>query len=244
MSTFRILKYAVLLSLFSLFAGPVSAQTPKTVTFATDSEKADGFLLALTTEAFKRVGYQTRVEFAPWARAVDMATKGEVDGLLGCYYSDERAKVLTYSDLLAESPMVFFALDKSKINYAKLEDLAKFTIGTINGAGYPKDFAEASFLKKEPVNDFVLNVRKLGAGRIDLFVEKKFLVSSYLAANPSPDNSHIVALDQPLTINKFYNAFSKASPSAAEKIGDFNRGLKILKEDGGFAAIMSKNLHE
>ena len=242
MAKLRILRFAFLLSMFSLIALPVSAQSLKTVTFATDPEKADGFLLALTTEAFKKVGYEAHVEFVPWARAVDMATRGEVDGLLGCYFSDERAKVLTYSDLVAESPMVFFALQSSNIAYSKLEDLSKYSIGTIIGAGYPKDFADASFLRKEPVSDYILNIRKLAAGRIDLFVEKKVLVTSYLAKNPG--TGPIVAVEPPLTINKFYNAFSKTTPNAAEKVSDFNKGLKMIRDDGGYAAIIGKNLHE
>ncbi|HXP98388.1 MAG TPA: transporter substrate-binding domain-containing protein [Telmatospirillum sp.] len=244
MSKFRILPFALLLSAFSCVATAASAQSLKTVTFATDPEKADGFLLELTIEAFKKVGYETHVDYEAWGRALNMAYTGQVDGVLGAQYSDERAKFLAYSDLVAESPLVFFSLDRSNITYSSLKDISKYTIGTISGSVYPKDFAEASFLIKQPVSDYKVNLRKLLLGRIDLFVEKKFVVTSFLARSSPSETGHVVALDPPLRVNKFYNAFSKSVPDAAEKLRAFNKGLQMIKDEGLYATIMSKSLHE
>jgi polar amino acid transport system substrate-binding protein len=232
---------------FILLSGSVSAQSEKVVTLVTDEQKVGGFLLELTTEAFKRVGYKAEVEFLPWPRAVLMAYDGRADALLGCWYSDERAERLIYSEPLAESPLVFFALKKSHITYSKLEDLAGYTIAITFGSVYPKEFIDATFLKIDATGkDYIINLHRLVANRIDLFVEKKYVVTSYLAspAAASLRNSDIVALDPPLLISKYYNGFSKMKPDAAEKLSAFNKGLQMIKDDGTYAAIMSKNLHE
>jgi polar amino acid transport system substrate-binding protein len=221
-----------------------SAQETRTVTLATDVEKQGGFLLELTTEAFKRAGYKVEVQFMPWARAVDSTYKGIADGLLGCLYSDERAKSLVYADEVAESPYVFFALKTPPLHFTKVSDLRSHTVGTIGGSVYPAEFADDAEISKQPVADYKLNVLKLLAGHIDAFVDKKFVVLNYLK-NSVPENADtIVILDPPLLVNKFYNAFSRQNPNAAQLAKDFNDGLAKLKADGGYAAIMAKGLHE
>jgi len=220
------------------------AESPKTVSLTTDPEKPGGFLLELTVEAFKAVGYEPNVRFEPWARALDEAMNGAVDGLLGCLYSDARAKKLVYSDEVAESSTVFFALASSKIKYRTLQDLSKYTIGTVIDSYYPSNFTAASYLKIEPVSDYLVNIRKLFAGRIDLFVEKRLIVMSYLTGLPEAEADQVVALDPPIMINKYYNGFSKARPTAQEKLLDFNRGLQAIKDNGLYAIIMKKSTHE
>jgi len=232
---------------FMLISGSVSAQSEKVVTLVTDEQKIGGFLLELTTEAFKRVGYKAEVKFLPWPRAVATAFRGQADALLGCWYSDERAEKLIFSEPLAESPLVFFARKKANITYSKLEDLAGYTIAITFGSVYPKEFIEKKFLHIDSTGkDYIVNIRRLGVGRIDLFVEKKYVVTSYLASPAAADlkDKDIVALDPPLVVNKYYNAFSKAKPDVAEKLSAFNKGLQMLKDDGTYASIMSKNLHE
>jgi len=215
----------------------------KTVTLTTDPEKPGGFLLELTVEAFKEVGYKSDVRFEPWARALDAAMNGEVDGLLGCLYSDERAKKLAYSDELAQSSTVFFTLESSKISYERLQDLSKYTIGTIRNSYYPPEFLAAN-LRTEPAADYEVNIRKLLAGRIDLFIEKRLVVMSYIAAAPTSETSRIVALEPPIMVNRYYNGFAKGRPSAEEKLHDFNRGLQMIKDDGMYAIILRKSAHE
>jgi polar amino acid transport system substrate-binding protein len=240
----RLLTSALSVVALVAIASQASAQADKLIFFATDQEKTGGFLLELTVEAMKKSGYETKVQFVPWARAVNMVTNGATDGLLGCYYSDERAKVLAYSDLLAESPMSFFALEKSHIKYSTLDDLAQYSIGTIIGAAYPKNFTDAANLRTEAVSSYQQNVAKLVAGRIGLFVEKRFVVENYLSAADISSNDKIVALEPPLVVNKFYNAFSKTVPDAEAKLKAFNEGLAAIRADGTYALIMRKGLHE
>ncbi len=220
------------------------AQTGKTVTFATDAEKPGGFLLEITTQALKEAGYDTHVDFVPWARALSQSYDGDVDGLLGCLYSDERAQKLIYSDVVAESPYVLFALKDSGLAYHGISDLRSHSVGLINGGSYPKELTDDQQIKKEYASSFQQNLQKLQAKRIDTFLEKKFAVLNYLKAQAPADAAAIVVLDPPLVVNKFYVAFSRKKQNAEQLAADFNQGLAKLKADGGYAAIMSKGLHE
>ena len=236
--------WVFLLFLCALVTTSARAQSLKTATLTTDPEKPGGFLLELTNEAFKAVGYKVEIKFEPWARALDAAMNGEVDGVLGCLYSEVRAQKLAYSNELATSETGFFALERSKIAYTTLQDLSKYTIGTKINAHYPPNFSAATHLKTEPVSDYLVNIRKLLAGRIDLFVEKRLIVQSYLAELPQSEADRIVALDPPLAVNRYFNGFSKAVPAAQEKLRDFDKGLQIIKDNGLYATIMAKGMHE
>jgi polar amino acid transport system substrate-binding protein len=228
----------------SLLSADALAQPAKVVTFATDPEKQGGLMLEITTEAFKRVGYAVEVKFLPWARAMANAYSGNVDGLLGCFYSSERAEKLLYSDVAAETPVVFFALRKSAIAYAQPSDLHGRTVGLITGATYPKDLIDDPDIRKDFVSDYRLNVQMLLRGRLDAFAEKKVVVLNYLRDAYPRDADAVVALDPPLVVNKLYNAFTRQSPRAEQLRDAFNLGLARLKADGGYAVILAKGLHE
>ena len=244
-----LLLLAFLLSLFlALFAAAsASAQTAKVVTFATDEQKVGGFVLELTTAALKKVGYEVNVEFLPWPRAVQMAFEGKVDALMGCWYSDERAQKLAYSEPVAESPLVFFSLKSANIHYTNLDDLRGYTIGITHGSVYPKDFIESQHFKIDSLgDDYIINIYKLVYGHINLFVEKKYVVLSYIETMASPEikAAQIIALDPPLAVNMYYNGFSRNTQNMEQKLKDFNKGLQMIKDDGTYARIMSKGLHE
>jgi ABC-type amino acid transport substrate-binding protein len=73
--------------------------------------------------------------------------------------------------LLTSSPTPFLVKKGSKIQYIKLEDLKKYTIGTILGFAYPKSFEEATFLKKSPIaGENTQLLKKLIKSRVDLVI--------------------------------------------------------------------------
>jgi len=216
----------------------------RTVNFVTDHEKEGGFLIEITKAAFAKVGHQVNITYLPWARAVFVTMNGQAEALLGAYYSDERAQKMLYSDVLARSDMLLFAMKDSGIVFSKLDDLKPYTVGTIIGASYPPEFDAAQFIRKEPATSHVTNIRKLLAGRIDLFVEKKSVVLSTLGTQFPGEANKIEALPVPLRENRYYNAFSKAYSDHEQIAADFNRGLKMIINDGTYDEIMRRGLHE
>jgi polar amino acid transport system substrate-binding protein len=214
------------------------------VHLVTDLEKQGGFLVAVTQRAFERVGYAVTVSYVPWARALRMVAAGEAEALLGAYHSAERAERLLYTDPIGRAEVVFFGLKEAGIRYRSVEDLRPYRIGTIIGASYTPEFDAADFLMKEPVSDYLLNLRKLLAGRVQLVVEKRSVVEHALATRFPSEAPRVVALDKPLKSALFFNAFSRALPGHERKVADFNAGLRSISADGTLAAIMALGLHE
>ena len=168
----------------------------------------------------------------------------QTEALLGAYYNDERAAKMRYSDTIAKTDMLFFTLKGSPIVYRGIEDLRPYTVGTIIAADYPAEFNAAQFIRKEPVPDHVTNIRKLLGGRIDLFVEKKYVVLNTLRTQFPADAERIEALPVPLRENRYFNAFSRAFPENERITADFNKGLALIIADGTYEAIMERGLHE
>lgn len=239
----NVFKKMTTLFLMIFLCGTLTAAT-KTINFVTDKEKDGGFLLAITKEAFSRVGYTVNVEYLPWARALNNVMTGESEALLGAQYTDERAKNMAYSNLVGESPMVFFKMKSNNISYNKLQDLSNYTIGTIVNSAYTSEFDSATYLKKVAVSDFTSNIKNLIGEKIQLFVEKKYVVLNAIKTQFPNYYGKIDYLPKPLKEMKFYNTFSKKSPDYQQKLNDFNKGLDMIKKDGTFDKIMDKDLHE
>ena len=221
-----------------------AAEAAPSVHLATDLEKQGGYLVAVTQRAFERAGYAVTVSYVPWARALRMVATGEAEALLGAYHSPERAERLLYTDPIGQAEVVFFSLRDAGIRYQSLEDLRPYRIGTILGASYTPEFDAADFLMKEPVSDYLLNLRKLLAGRVQLVLEKRSVVEQALATRFTSEAPRVVSLDKPLKSARFFNAFSRAVPGHERKVADFNAGLRSIAADGTLAAIMALGLHE
>lgn len=236
---FRFALTAALLVLASLSTGYA-----RTIHFTTDPEKQGGFLIEITKAAFARVGHEVKIDFQPWARALRSVMDGQSEALLGAYYNDERAAKMRFSDTIAHTDMLLFALKGSPIIYRNIDDLRSYTVGTIIGADYPPEFNAAQSIRKEPVTDHVANIRKLLAGRVDLFVEKKYVVLNTLRTQFPAEAARIEALPVPLRENRYFNAFSRAFPEHERIAADFNKGLAMIIADGTYEAIMNRGLHE
>jgi polar amino acid transport system substrate-binding protein len=222
----------------------VARAQDKTVSFVTDQEKDGGFLLEITKEAFKRVGYTVKVEYQPWNRALAGVMEGTSEALLGAQRTDERAAKMEYSDVIGQSSMVFFALKKSNITYTGLESLKPYSIGVTGNNTITPEFQAATYLKKEEVPDLLTNVRKLLAGRVQLIVEKRSVVIDALRTKFPESADTVVALEPPVKTIQFYNAFSKKWPNHEQAAKDFNRGLDLISKDGTLKSILGKGLHE
>jgi polar amino acid transport system substrate-binding protein len=239
----RFIGLGLLLAVPGMLVGS-GARAASTVHLVTDPEKEGGFLVAITQRAFERAGYTVSISYMPWVRALQMVLNGDAEALLGAYHTPERAQRLLYTEPIGSAELVFFALKDSGIRYQSLEDLRPYRIGTISGARYTPEFDAADFLMKEAVSDYVLNLRKLLAGRVHVMVEKRSVVEHALAARFASQASRVVALDKPLTSAQFFNAFSRAMPGHERKVADFNAGLKSIAADGTLAGIMALRLHE
>lgn len=239
----RKLSIVVLLSVICVgfqYCLVASAQTSELL-IATDEEKQGGYLVEITEEALKRVGYTANIQFFPWKRALRNGMDGEFDVLLGAYHTEERAQKMAYSEPIGKVDIGLFALKESTIRYTTLPDLTPYVIGYTRGAAVSNAFENATYLQKEAVANIELNIKKLLRGRVDLIVYKKQQLLPLIQTKYPESVDKVEFLDPPLRTSFFFNAFPKTRPDALKHLEDFNRGLQAIKDDGTYAKILEKH---
>ena len=214
----------------------------QTVLFYIEEQKRDGYLFAIAQEAFKRVGYEAKAEYLPWARAIKVTMEGESDVTIG-YYTKERLDKMSYSDPIGKIDLVFYQKKDKGISYSKLEELKPYLIGMQRGAVINEEFDSATYLKKEPADSPHINMNKLFAGRIDLLLEQRDVIQQYLVKEYPNKMDSIVAIEPPVITKGYYCIFSKKRPNYEQKIRDFNVGLKMITDDGTLKKIIAQYDH-
>lgn len=226
-----------------------SIASAKTIVLATDSWEPyfgpnmpnNGYFSELTSEAFKRAGYQYRVEYLPWETALQLAEKGTYDGVLGAYYTNDRTQVFTYSKPVTETTIYFFWLKKRNISFESLEDLTPYKIGVVNGYRYSTEFDAADYLTKVGNYSIELNVKLFLKERLDILVGSKEVISVILNKNYPGLIDTIAMSDKPLIRRDLHIMFSKNNKNHQQLAADFDEGLAAIKSDGTFENILDKH---
>jgi polar amino acid transport system substrate-binding protein len=200
-----------------------------------------GFVTELSRAAFSRMGYDLEIRFLPWARALKMAESGGSDGVLGGYYSEERAQSLAFSEPLYSVEVVFAKLKHRDIPYRSLEDLKPYSIGYTRGGVVNREFDAATFLRIEESVDQKNTLQRLLAGRIDLMMDARPVILHLLNGPFSGNADAVELLSPPVSMHPLYNAFSKKKSDYRELTAAFNEGLRLIKEDGTYRRILEKH---
>lgn len=239
----------ILIVSFLLFSFSPALSQEKTLNFGTvnwppyfgKNLENGGIMTEITTEAFKRTGWDYNLKFMNWNRAMGLAGKGKLDGVQGAYYNKERDKNFMFTDEIISANIVIFQKKGAGISYNSLEDLTGYTFGILRGWAYPEDFAKADYLQKEETDTPKTNILKLLKGRVDLIVGDK-LVTLDVANEHYPDRAdRIEVLEPPLEEKPLHVIVTEKLENHTEIVNDFNKGLKMLKEDGTFDKILEKH---
>jgi polar amino acid transport system substrate-binding protein len=205
-----------------------------------------GYAAALVREAFKAEGWDVKIEFYPWARALHLARTGAVDGLMPEYFNSSRKNEFQYSFPFRGGPLVLykrkgeaigFGTDPANDQERALRGLQSQRFGVVRGYLNTPIFDAAHYLKKDEASDDATNLRKLVYQRIDLAVIDQ-RVAEYLIRTQYPDYAgKIEPMLPPLADNPLYIAFSLKSANHGAARGAFDRGLAKLKKDGRLDAL-------
>jgi polar amino acid transport system substrate-binding protein len=200
-----------------------------------------GVITEIIRAAFKQAGYDVKVKFLPWKRALEMTRKGEFDALFTGWYRKAREQWFAFSDPLPISNEIGFYKRKDRnISYKTIEDLRPYKIGVVRGYSNPLEFEQAK-LATEEVTEDRLNIQKLAVGRIDLVLIDK-IIGRHIMDTELPESAQKLEwLDPPLRKDDQYLLFSKIVDDYREKIADFNRGLRQIIEAGIVKAIVAKH---
>lgn len=267
-------RHCILLILLSLFIGVQCAAAQKQVKllsltwepYAGPDMPNKGLTAVIVRMAFEKAGYAVEIEFHSWDKSLDMAYKGEADGVFPTYHTKEREAHLLYSDAFGKSylglcrtrPVHSFSpggieYDKKKkfkrelIQYKTdpridqtqaLTDLSQYKFGVGRGYANTPEFDAADFLTKIEVANDEENILQLLQGEVDLIVIDKYVAKNIIAKRFPWRSGDIEFMEPPLSVKDLYLTISKKTNNTEEKLKDFNLGLKIITEEGKIKRLM------
>ncbi|WLQ16284.1 transporter substrate-binding domain-containing protein [Hahella aquimaris] len=202
----------------------------------------------IVEEAFAAENIQVEYVFLPWNRALRMAAEGDYDGTPGWVYSKERAQQFSYSDPVLIETKVFFHLKTLDFDWSNIEDVKPYKIGLTLGYFYGPTLARAELsdgFKFERVTTDLLNMRKLAAGRIQLFVVNREVGMQIAKSEFSQqDAASFTYHPTPVAVDTQHLLISKnIDPIRAEFLVDsFNRGLRKLRESGRYEQLWKEDV--
>ncbi len=113
-------------------------------------------------------------------------------------------------------------------------------MGTIAGYSYTDDFATSTLFTRDEVSDFMTNIHKLIAGRIDLAIEDEVVARSRIAKEDPALMDKLVFVDPPLSSNGLHIVAGLVHPNHKEIIAAYNSGLAAIKASGAYDEILQK----
>jgi polar amino acid transport system substrate-binding protein len=233
----------ILVMLFS-----INAQNKSVITLTSDpwppfveeSNRAGGLSIEIIRAAFLAKGYEVKLEILPWARALQSVEKNTIDVLAGAWWGEERSKTFNYSDPFLLNKIVFVVRKGEVFDFKNINDLRGKTVGVIRDYAYSNEFDYSSVYTKEVSDDYITNLRKLLANRIDMTLEDEIVAKAIIVKNSSTFSGKIDFVKTPLVINPLHILISKTNPRSQELIRAFNEGLALIKQNGQYKTIMAK----
>ncbi len=200
-----------------------------------------GFTSEIVRAAFAATGYQVEIRFTSWARALEGAERGEVDGAYPAYHSAERERKFAMSEPFASGPLVLAARHDSSPAYDSVRDLAGLRIGVVKGYVNTEAIDQADDLDKVVAYDDAVNLRRLLIGRLDLIVIDRETARFILDEVFPGRRAEVVFLQPPLEKRELFVVFSRATENGREMRDAFNRGLGRIRKSGELQSILSRH---
>ena len=199
-----------------------------------------GFFTEITVNAFEAVGYKTQIKLVPWKRALINTKFGRFDALMGASYTKERTSYFAYPKYAWKNKMHLFSSRDKEGTFKTFKDLCPAKIGILRGSFYTERLKEVGCLKLEEATQVAQNIKKLSKKRIQYMVDSKDAVLFFLKQNPKYNDS-IKIMNPPFETDKIYTVISKKNPDYQTLVNAFDKGIKIIKQDGRYKAILKKH---
>lgn len=225
-----------------------------------------GLCASIVRMAFEKAGYTVDIEFHNWDKSMEMAKNGKADGLFPTYYTEDRQEHFLYSEPIGQSPLglvkmrpvhsfspggieydkdrkfkkelIQFKTDPRVDQTQALRELQQYQFGVGREYANTPEFDAADFLTKKEVSDDMENILQLLQGDVQLIVIDKYVAKNIIAKKFPWRSGDIEFMHPPLALKDLHLTISKKTENAEKKLEDFNRGLKILEEEGQIARLL------
>lgn len=205
--------------------------------FLSSDGKLSGYTIDLVREIQRRVGTHDPIAMVPWARGYKMIQEDPNTVLFQIVWTPERNDLFKWLGPIKETVFGFYSRSDSNLRIGSMEDAKRVrAIGVYRSDVRDQMLTDAGFTNLERAGDNVTNVKKLMAGRIDLYVSTN---SAYAddarAAGFKPEDLRLVYAFQQ---SQIYIAMSKGTPDAI--VSAWDAALDSMRKGGSFLAILRK----
>lgn len=207
--------------------------------FLDPSKENKGIITEIATAAYATQGYELDMRFVPWARAISGVKSASFDLLLGTWLTEERTKFLLFSEPYLNNSLKFIKKKGNGFDYSGLPSLSGKSVGVVRGYGYGDEFLSAKNFKKPEAKNFIANIKKLLAGRINLTLEDEIVAKAVIAKENSELLDKIEFSKTAYSTNALHVTSGLANPKHKELIEAFNKGLAEIKENGVYDKILN-----
>jgi polar amino acid transport system substrate-binding protein len=201
-----------------------------------------GAAVALVRGLFARLGIEVSITLHPWQRTLHMVKAGRADGVCLVMHSKERESYLAYSrPLFHARESLYYRQDRLPgFSWRGLADLKPYRIGVVAGYTYGGGLLRAVSelgLKVEPAPSGRRCLKKLIAGRIDLYVEEESVARTLLAELPGGER--VAKAERPLSVFAYHLALARGT-GAHRLLPRLNRVLERMHREGEVRRILAE----
>ncbi|MCZ4279709.1 transporter substrate-binding domain-containing protein [Kiloniella laminariae] len=194
-------------------------------------EGIQGLAPDITREISRRLGIPLKITpKSTWNRVLSQLEKGELDMLLGAYWTPERAQIYSYTKPVTTDEVAIFVRKGDEASYKELGDLVGRKGLRPMGGSYGKDFDQFASrhlsILEVPTENLI---EMLAAGRADYVVLARY--DGIADVHETENTKNITPLSWNIASNDVYFMISKASPCHA-LLEDINRIILELHDEG------------
>lgn len=208
--------------------------------FVDKENPTDGLSLEIIRAAFKTQGYEVKMEYVPWARALNGVKDGTYDIIPDAWFTVERKKFFLFGEPYVANELKFIKRKGDPFEFDTLQSLEGKLVGTVRGYAYGDEFLQSQDFKREEVVDLMLNIKKLIAGRIDLTIDNEIAVIALIKQVDPSLLLEIEFVKTPLSRDFVYIMAGLKNPRHKEIIKAFNNGIAKIKANGTYNKICEK----
>ncbi len=242
----------LILILFSLFtAVSASADTLRLASLEWEPYVGaglpdQGYAAAVVRAACARRGVAVEIDFLPWARALELARRGDYHGLFPEYYDESRKTDFVFSAPIPGGPVALYARRDRGIRYgvdphadldAAFRSIASYKVGVVRGYLNNPVFDAATYLTKEETTSDESNLRKLFYRRVDLVFIDRMVAEHILKTDMASFGDALAAVEPSIEDKPLYIAYSKRAAAADGLRGKCDEGIAEIVADGSVAKI-------
>lgn len=209
--------------------------------FTDESALNNGVATDLVTTALARAGYASQYEEVPWERAVRFLQRGEFDGLVGAWFSEERALYGHFSKPYLINRIRLLQRKGRGIQFRRLSDLYPYRIAVGRGYAYSPEFDNDPRLRKSVVGGFINAARMLSRGRVDLTLEDELVARYYFSRELRDIRDQLEFLPQPLSESSLHLLVRRSHPDHQRIVEAFDQAIAAMHADGSYAEIFRRH---